>query len=51
MPAKNLTEAEFYKGYFREIFAGAIQADEGKSSKQITQRVTRYTLVSPNETY
>jgi len=29
MPSKNLTEAEFYKGYFREIFAGIIQADEG----------------------
>ena len=35
MPAKNLTEAEFYKGYFREIFAGAIQADEGKLSQNV----------------
>lgn len=29
MPSKNVSEAEFYKGYFREIFAGIIQADEG----------------------
>lgn len=29
MPSKNVSEAEFYKGYFREIFAGAIHSDEG----------------------
>ena len=31
MPSKNVSEAEFYKGYFREIFAGIIQADEGNN--------------------